>query len=52
MIKKVGSVYKLMSKTHPGRVLGTHASRKQALKQEVAISISKAKHSGHKIKKD
>ena len=48
-IVKRGNVYKLMSKTHPGRVLGTHASRAKALSQEKAIQISKARKAGHNI---
>jgi hypothetical protein len=47
-IVKRGKKYVLISKT-TGRVLGTHPSRADALKQETAISISKARKAGHNI---
>jgi len=40
MIKKDGSKYKLISRS-TGKTLGTHDSRKDAIKQEYAIKISK-----------
>ncbi len=45
MIKKSGKKYVL--KTSDGsRTLGTHATKEQAIKQEVAIKISEAKRGG------
>lgn len=42
MITKKGSKYVLKSKS-TGRVLGTHDTKAQAVKQEQAINISKHK---------
>lgn len=51
MIKRVGKrKWQLLSKT-TGRVLGTHSSYKDALAQEDAINISKARKAGHYIPK-
>ncbi len=49
-IVKRGKKYVLLSKT-TGRVLGTHPSRADAMKQEKAIQISKARAAGHNIPK-
>jgi dolichyl-phosphate-mannose--protein O-mannosyl transferase len=48
VVVKKGKKYVLLSKK-TGRVLGTHPSRANALKQEKAIQISKARAAGHKI---
>lgn len=48
MIKREGSKYKLYT-SDGSRVLGTHDSRKNAIKQEQAIQISKHKNK-NKIK--
>ena len=50
MIKKQGNKYVLVSK-HTGKVLGRHSSRADALAQERAVQISKAKKAGHFIPK-
>jgi len=50
MIKKQGNKYILVSKS-TGKVLGRHSSRIDALKQEKAIQISKARKAGHIIPK-
>lgn len=50
MIVKRGKQWCLLSKT-TGRTLGCHASRKEALGQEKAIQISKARAAGHYIPK-
>lgn len=48
MIKKEGSKWVLY--THDGtKVLGTHKTKKEAVAQEAAINISKARAAGHKI---
>jgi hypothetical protein len=47
MIKKKGSKYVLKSKDG-NKTLGTHPTKKAALKQEQAINISKAKRSKSK----
>ena len=47
MIKRVGRKWLLFS--HEGKVLGVHPSKRAAAAQEVAISISKARRSGHRI---
>lgn len=49
-IVKRGKKFVLVSKK-TGRTLGTHTSRAEALRQETAISISKAKKAGHFIPK-
>jgi len=49
MIKREGSKYKLYT-SDGSRVLGTHDSRKNAIKQEQAIQISKYKKSKSKLK--
>lgn len=41
MIRKSGSKYKVVSKS--GRTLGTHTTRKAALKQLGAVEASKAR---------
>jgi hypothetical protein len=48
-IRKRGSKFVLVARS--GRVLGTHPSRKAAEKQEVAISLAKARKKGHRIPK-
>ncbi len=50
MIKKKGKFWLLLSRT-TGRVLGTHPTKKAALRQERAIQISKARAAGHFIPK-
>ena len=50
MIEKRGKYWVLVSKT-TGRVLGKHPSRTDAMKQESAINISKARVAGHNIPK-
>ena len=50
MLKKEGNMWNLYSKT-TGKKLGSHPSRANALKQEMAIQISKARKAGHKIPK-
>lgn len=48
MIKKVGTKWVLY--THDGKkVLGTHKTKKEAVSQEAAINISKARAAGHNI---
>lgn len=48
MIQKRGNKWVLLSK-RTGRVLGTHPSRAAAMRQERAITISKARARGHRI---
>jgi len=48
VVVKRGKKWLLLSK-RTGRVLGTHTSRADAIKQETAINISKARAHGHKI---
>jgi len=50
VIVKRGSGYALLSKK-TGKVLGKHPTRANALKQEKAIQISKARKAGHNIPK-
>ena len=50
MIQKRGNKWVLLSKS-TGRVLGTHPSRADAMEQEKAIQISKARVAGHYIPK-
>jgi len=50
MIVKRGNKWLLLSRT-TGRVLGRHNTRAEALEQETAINISKARAHGHKIPK-
>jgi hypothetical protein len=50
MIVKRGKQWCLLSKSS-GRTLGCHPSRAQALAQEKAIQISKARAAGHFIPK-
>lgn len=50
MISKENGKYVLRSKS-TGKVLGRHATRAGAMKQEAAINISKARAAGHKIPK-
>jgi len=45
MISKEGNKYILRSKK-TGKVLGKHSTRAEAMKQETAINISKAKAAG------
>lgn len=48
MIKKTGKKWVLY--THDGkRILGRHATKESAQKQEAAINISKARAAGHII---
>lgn len=48
MIRKRGKKFYLY--THDGkRILGRHATREQAVAQERAINISKARAAGHRI---
>lgn len=47
MIKKAGKKYKVTTKSG-SRTLGTHSSKKKALKQLAAIEISKAKRKKRK----
>ncbi len=49
MIRKSKSGYRLISKS--GKTLGKHSSKASAVRQERAISISKARKSGYKIAK-
>lgn len=44
MVRKKGSKYQLVSKT--GKVLGTHATRKEAYAQEAAIKHAKRRRKG------
>jgi hypothetical protein len=48
VVVKRGKKWLLLSK-RTGRVLGTHTSRADAVKQETAINISKARAAGHRI---
>jgi len=48
MIRKVGGKYVLYSR-RGGRRLGTHRTRKAAIRQERAIQISKARRAGYDI---
>ncbi len=48
MIEKRGTKWVLLSQT-TGRVLGTHPTKKAALRQERAIQISKVRAAGHFI---
>lgn len=50
MIVKKGKKWLLYNKAGT-KVLGTHNSRAEAIAQEHAINISKAKAAGHKIPK-
>jgi hypothetical protein len=49
IVKRDGK-WVLLSKS-TGRVLGKHNSRKEAIAQETAINISKARKAGHRIPK-
>jgi len=50
MLKKCGKSWCLFSKS-TGKLLGKHPTRANAMKQEVAISLSKARKSGHNVPK-
>lgn len=50
MITKEGNKWVLRSRK-TGKVLGRHPSRADAMKQESAINISKARAAGHRIPK-
>lgn len=50
MIKKVGKKFYLYTKDGK-RILGRHATKVAAQKQEAAINISKARAAGHFIAK-
>jgi len=50
MIKKVGDMWYLYD-SEGRKVLGKHKSRKDAVKQEIAINMSKARAAGHNIPK-
>ena len=50
MLKKEGKNWNLYSKT-TGKLLGKHPSRAHALKQEMAINLSKLRKILHKIPK-
>ena len=50
MIKKEGNKFVLYTKDG-SKVLGKHATRGDAKRQEIAINISKARKAGHKIPK-
>lgn len=43
MIRRVKGKFVLVSKSHPGKVLGVHGTRKEAEAQERAIQASKAR---------
>lgn len=50
VIKKEGNKFVLYTKDG-SKVLGKHATRGDAKRQEIAINISKARKAGHKIPK-
>jgi len=50
MLKKCGNKWCLYSKS-TGKLLGTHPTRANAMAQEAAINISKARKAGHNIPK-
>ena len=50
MIRKIHSQYVLFTK-NGDKVLGKHATKAEAEKQEAAINIFKARKAGHKILK-
>jgi len=47
MIQKVGKHWVLFSTS--GKVLGTHRTKHEAVSQERAIQIAKARRAGHRI---
>jgi hypothetical protein len=47
MIQKIGKKWVLFS--HKGKVLGTHRTRADAVSQEHAVNLSKARKAGHRI---
>jgi len=49
-VVRKGNKWLLLSK-RTGRVLGRHPSRADAIKQETAINIGKARKAGHRIPK-